>query len=203
MVPEAKLEETDAGLVPVSAGWFVVNARDARWFHREGRHSVSLTGKTEWEADTLFPMLGVQLAVLEPGEPNSLYHWETETEAFLVLSGEALLIVEGQERPLRQWDFAHCPPKTEHVIVGAGDGPCVFLAMSSRENQQYGPYGEYVANEVARPLRSKPGGDDSGRGRDRCRLDGVAAVALPRGLASERLALGAPAGHRSALRVDS
>ena len=156
MVPEAKLEETDAGLVPISAGWFVVNARDARWFHREGRHSVSLTGKTEWEADTLFPMLGVQLAVLEPGEPNSLYHWETETEAFLVLSGEALLIVEGQERPLRQWDFAHCPPKTEHVIVGAGDGPCVFLAMSSRENQQYGPYGEYVANEVARRFGASP-----------------------------------------------
>jgi uncharacterized cupin superfamily protein len=149
MVPEAKLEETDAGLVPVSAGWFVVNARDARWFHREGRHSVSLTGKTEWEADTLFPMLGVQLAVLEPGEANSLYHWETETEAFLVLAGEALLIVEGEERPMRQWDFAHCPPKTEHVIVGAGDGPCVVLAMSSRENQAFGPYGEYTANEAA------------------------------------------------------
>ena len=62
MVPEAKLEETEAGLVPASAGWFVVNARDARWFHREGRHSVSLTGKTEWEADTLFPMLGVSYA---------------------------------------------------------------------------------------------------------------------------------------------
>ena len=90
-------------------------------------------------------MLGVQLAVLEPGEPNSLYHWETETEAFLVLSGEALLVVEGQERPLRQWDFVHCPPKTEHVIVGAGDGPCVVLAMSSRQNQAFGPYGEYVA----------------------------------------------------------
>ena len=95
-------------------------------------------------------MLGVQLAVLEPGEPNSMYHWETEAEAFLVVSGEALLIVEGQERPLRQWDFVHCPPKTEHAIIGAGDGPCVLLAMSSRENQAYGPYGEYVASDVAR-----------------------------------------------------
>lgn len=137
-------------------GWFVVNARDARWRSRTGRHSVSFTGITEWEADTYFPMLGVNLAVLEPGEPNSLYHWETETEAFLVLSGEALLIVEGQERPLRQWDFVHCPPKTEHAIVGAGDGPCVLLAMSSRQNQAYGPYGEYVANEVARKHRASP-----------------------------------------------
>ena len=148
-VPEAKLELTDAGLVPATAGWFVLNARDARWNARPGRQSVSFTGKTEWEADTLFPMLGVNLAVLGPGEPNSTYHWETEAEAFLVLSGEALLVVEGQERPLKQWDFVHCPPKTEHVIVGAGDGPCILLAMSSRENQAFGPYGEYTASEIA------------------------------------------------------
>ena len=149
-IPEAPPEETEHGLVGVGGGWFVLNARDARWYHRPGRQSVSFTGRTEYEADTYFPMLGVQLAVLEPGEANSMYHWETETEAFLVLSGEALLIVEGEERPLRQWDFVHCPPKTEHVIVGAGDGPSVVLAMSSRENQALGPYGEYTANEVAR-----------------------------------------------------
>ena len=156
MVPEAPLEQTEHGLVPGGAGWFVLNARDARWWARPGRQSVSFTGKTEWEADTYFPMLGVNLAVLDPGEPNSMYHWETEAEAFLVVSGEALLIVEGQERPLRQWDFVHCPPKTEHVIVGAGDGPCVVLAMSSRQNQAFGPYGEYVANEVARKHRASP-----------------------------------------------
>ena len=111
---------------------------------------MTFTGSTEWEADTYFPMLGVNLAVLRPGEPNSRYHWETETEAFFVLSGEALLIVEGEERPLRQWDLVYCPPKTEHVIVGAGDGPCVVLAMSSRENQAFGPYGAYTVDEVAR-----------------------------------------------------
>ncbi|HKB20515.1 MAG TPA: cupin domain-containing protein [Gaiellaceae bacterium] len=156
MVPEAPLERTEHGLVASGAGWFVLNARDARWSARPGRRSVSFTGKTEWEADTLFPMLGVNLAVLEPGEPNSLYHWETEAEAFLVVSGEALLIVEGQERPLRQWDFVHCPPKTEHVIVGAGDGPCVVIAVSSRQNQAFGPHGEYVANEVAHRHRASP-----------------------------------------------
>ena len=154
MIPEAPPEQTEEGLVAVGGGWFVLNARDARWHYRPGRQSVSFTGKTEWEADTYFPMLGVQLAVLEPGEPNSMYHWETETEAFLVVSGEALLIVEGQERPLRQWDFVHCPPKTEHVIVGAGEGPCVVLAMSSRENQAFGPYGAYTVDEVARRYRA-------------------------------------------------
>ncbi len=149
-MPEAPLEPTEAGLVPAGAGWFVLNARDARWNHRQGRQSVSFTGSTEFDADTYFPMLGVNLAVLEPGEPNSRYHWETEAEAFLVLAGEALLIVDGEERPLRQWDFVHCPPKTEHVIVGAGDGPSVVLAMSSRENQEFGPYGAYTVDEVAR-----------------------------------------------------
>lgn len=156
MIPEARLEETGTGLVAVSSGWFVLNARDGRWSSRPGRRSISLTGKTEWEADTYFPMLGVNLAVLEPGEPNSMYHWETEAEAFLVLSGEALLIVEGQERPLRQWDFVHCPPKTQHVIVGAGDGPCVVLAMSSRQNQAFGPYGAYTVDEAARRYGACP-----------------------------------------------
>jgi uncharacterized cupin superfamily protein len=156
VVPEAPLERTEHGLVARANGWFVLNACDAQWWSRPGRHSVSFTGKNEWEADTYFPMLGVQLAVLEPGEPNSLYHWETEAEAFLVVSGEALLVVEGQERPLRQWDFVHCPPKTEHVIVGAGDGPCILLAMSSRENQAFGPYGEYVAHDVARKHGASP-----------------------------------------------
>jgi uncharacterized cupin superfamily protein len=157
MVPEAELEQTETGLVPVSRpGWFVLNAREAQWNQRPGRKGLTLTGGTDWEADTYFPMLGVNLAVLDPGEPNSMYHWETETEAFLVLSGEALLIVEGQERPLRQWDFAYCPPKTEHVIIGAGEGPCVVLAMSSREHQAFGPYGEYLANDVARKYGASP-----------------------------------------------
>jgi uncharacterized cupin superfamily protein len=117
---------------------------------------VSFTGKDELASDSLFPMLGVQLAVIEPGEPNSLYHWETEAEAFLIISGEALLVIEGEERPLRQWDFVHMPPKTEHVLVGAGDGPCIFVAMSSRERQAFGPYGEYVANDVAAKYRASP-----------------------------------------------
>jgi uncharacterized cupin superfamily protein len=156
MIPEVPPQKTDDGLVPVGGGWFVLNARDARWRDRRGRQSVPFTGESEYEADTFFPQLGVQLAVLAPGEPNSVYHWETETEAFFVISGEALLIVEGQERPLRQWDFVHCPPKTGHVIVGAGDGPCVVLCMSSRENQAFGPYGEYIVDEVARRYGASP-----------------------------------------------
>jgi mannose-6-phosphate isomerase-like protein (cupin superfamily) len=140
VVEEAELKQTDAGLVPASPGWFVLNARDARWFDKPGRgHSLPLTGSDEYEAETFFPMLGIAIAVLEPGEPNATYHWETEQEDFVVLSGEALLIVEGQERRLKQWDFVHCPPEARHALVGAGDGPCVILAASSRQFQKTAP----------------------------------------------------------------
>jgi uncharacterized cupin superfamily protein len=150
VIPEAHLEETDVGLVPRSPGWFVLNARDARWFDKpEQGHSVPLTGYDEYEAETFFPMLGMAIRVVSPGEPTGVYHWETEQEDFLVLAGEALLIVEGQERPLKQWDFVHCPPETKHAFVGAGDGPCVLLCASSRQFQKDGPWGFFCADETA------------------------------------------------------
>jgi uncharacterized cupin superfamily protein len=149
VIPEAPLERTDAGLVPAGPGWFVLNARDARWNVRPGRKTVTFTGLSEHEAETWFPQLGVNLIVLEPGEPNAKYHWEADQEGFLVLFGEALMLVEGEERPVRQWDFVHCPPETNHVFVGAGDGPCGILAMSSRAFQATEHWGGYTANELA------------------------------------------------------
>jgi uncharacterized cupin superfamily protein len=149
VVREAHLEETEAGLVPTGEGWFVLNARDARWIHREGRgKSLPFTGWTPSEVETYFPQLGMTLYVLGPGEPIGMYHWEADQEDFLVLAGEALLIVEGEERPLRQWDFVHCPPHTNHIIVGSGDGPCTVLAVGSREHQN-GDWGGYTVDEVA------------------------------------------------------
>jgi uncharacterized cupin superfamily protein len=153
MVPEAPLEQTEAGLVPAGHGWFVLNARDARWRHREGRgETLSFTGTTDLEVETYFPQLGVNLAVLGPGEPISMYHWEGDQEDFLVLAGEALLIVEGEERPLVQWDFVHCPAGTKHVIVGAGDAPCVVLAVGARAHlsSKVGEaWGAYTVDEAA------------------------------------------------------
>jgi uncharacterized cupin superfamily protein len=150
VVPEAKLEQTEAGLVPASAGWFVMNARDARWIENPGRgHSLPLTGADEYEAETFFPMLGMAIRVIDPGEPSGTYHWETEQEDFLVLSGEAVLIVEGEERKLKQWDFVHCPPGTRHAFAGAGEGPCVLLCAGSRQFQKDGPWGFYCADETA------------------------------------------------------
>ena len=89
----------------------------------------------------------IKLRVLEPGQPNGLYHSENQQEAFLVLSGECRLLVEGEERLLRPWDFFHCPPWTEHIFVGAGDEPCVILMAGTRtpDEQLLYPVSELAA----------------------------------------------------------
>src|SRR5512133_4383201 len=130
MIPESRFESTEHGLVPDGDGWFVLNARNAVWRQAPGRGAACV-----FQAKTHFPQLGVNLNVLEPGVPMAMYHWEADQEDFLVLSGEALLIIEGEERPLRQWDFVHCPAETKHVIVGAADTPCTVLAVGAREHQ--------------------------------------------------------------------
>jgi uncharacterized cupin superfamily protein len=145
MVPEAPLERTDEGLVPKGDGWFVLNAREARWWSVEGRSAIC-----DFEGETDFPQLGVNIGVLGPGQPMAMYHWEADQEDFLVVAGEAILIVEGEERPLRAWDFVHCPPGTKHVLVGAGDGPCVVVSIGAREHQNAPDWGGYTADEAAR-----------------------------------------------------
>jgi uncharacterized cupin superfamily protein len=150
MVPEAPMEKTNEGLVPGAPGWFVVNARAARWRERPGRgFSLPLSGWSDEECETHFAQLGVNLIVLGPGEPMAMYHWEADTEGFLVIAGEPLLIIEGQERPLRQWDYVHCPPRTDHIIVGAGQATCVVLAVSSREHMAGPEWGGYTVDEAA------------------------------------------------------
>ena len=145
MVPESPLESTEHGLVPKGEGWFVLNMREARWRHAKGRGAVC-----DFEGEPEFSQLGVNPFVLEPGEPMAMYHWEADQEDFLVLAGEALLIVEGEERALRPWDFVHCPPDTKHVIVGAGDAPCLVLAIGARDRSIGGPdWGGYTVDEAA------------------------------------------------------
>ena len=131
-MPEAKLEDAGAGLAPASPGWFVVNVRDAEWWSSETFGSGCGFETREFD----FPHFGINLSVMQPGEPNCLYHSESQQEAFLLLSGECRLLVEGEERLLRPWDFVHCPAGTAHVLVGAGDGPCVVLAVGARSKDE-------------------------------------------------------------------
>jgi uncharacterized cupin superfamily protein len=122
--------------------WFVRNVRDMKWWRR---------GPGGWVTEVVGDdaQVGVNLFVLEPGDKMAMYHWEADQEGFLVLAGEALLIVEGEERPLRRWDFVHCPAGTKHVIVGAGDVPCLVLAVGARDKSTGPDWGGYTVDETA------------------------------------------------------
>ncbi|HEY3550611.1 MAG TPA: hypothetical protein VGK69_06125 [Gaiellaceae bacterium] len=148
--------------------WFVRNVREMKWWDRGPRGFVS-----DFHCDD-DAQVGVNLFVLGPGEPMSMYHWEADQEGFLVLSGEAVLIVgagsaageagdarrqtpgrlqrpgrEDEEHPLRQWDYFHCPPGVPHTIVGAGSGPSAILAIGAREKQDGPDWGGYPYSDVA------------------------------------------------------
>ena len=132
-MPEARLDDSGSGLAPASDGWFVVNVRDAQWLTAENAEKRPPGSDCRFESQEFsFPQVGIKLRVLEPGQPNGLYHSENQQEAFLVLLGECRLLVEGEERLLRPWDFFHSPAGTEHIFVGAGDGPCVILMAGAR-----------------------------------------------------------------------
>ena len=150
VVPEAKPEQSEHGLVAQGGGWYVLNAREARWYAADGRGAFC-----DLEGDAEFAQVGINVQMLGPGDPMAMYHWEADQEDFLVVSGEALLIIEGEERPLRAWDFVHCPPETKHTIVGAGEG-CVVVAVGARIDSVDNPnWGGYTVDEVA--LRHEAG----------------------------------------------
>ena len=108
--------------------WLIVNVADAPALRHEQAGSYVRFESPE----APFPEIGVNIHVLQPGEPNAKYHAEAAQEDFLVLSGECLVIIDGEERLLRSWDFVHCPAGTEHVFVGAGQGPCAILMIGAR-----------------------------------------------------------------------
>ena len=149
MIPESQLVPTERGLVPKGEGWFVLNAREAQWWGRDGRGVLCEFEGAGFDGAADFTQLGINLTRLDPGEPMAMYHWESDQENFLVLFGEALLIIEGEERGLRQWDFVHCPPGTNHTIVGAGSGPCLVVAVGARDRSTGPAWGAYTVDEAA------------------------------------------------------
>jgi len=154
MINEAPLKQTEAGRVRGREGWFILNARDAQWF--EGDFGAYTRFG---EGDVRFEQVGINIGVLAPGQPACMYHREDMQEDFLVLSGECLLLIEGEERRLKAWDFVHCPQWTEHVFIGAGDGPCAILAVGARptkavvypESELAQRHGAGVTEETSRP----------------------------------------------------
>src|SRR5436189_384018 len=150
MVPESKPARTEYGLVPSGEGWYVLGLRDAELRHADSRCAVCLA-LDDFEGERQADQLGVNPFVLGPGEAMAMYHWEADQEDFLVVAGEAILIVEGEERQLRAWDFVHCPPNTKHVIVGAGSGPCVVIAVGAREHSEEPDALGFPVDDVVKP----------------------------------------------------
>lgn len=130
-------------MIEERGGWFVVNVKDAKW-----RSSDAFGTGANFEMEGPFPDVGVNLRVLTPGKPNCRYHRENAQEDFLVLSGHCKLLVNDVEKELGPWDFVHCPSGVSHVFIGAGDGPCVFLAIGHRRGEDHRYW--YPESEVAR-----------------------------------------------------
>jgi uncharacterized cupin superfamily protein len=156
-VKEASSEETPYGRYVTSEGWFVHNLTDALAVRNEEKGGAMYPLEPR---EAPFSDFGVNVKVVWPGDPSALYHAEAAQEGFLVLSGECTLIVDEKERPLRQWDYFHCPADVPHVIVGAGDGPCVIVMIGARpevESIRYPvselatKYGASVAKETSEP----------------------------------------------------
>ena len=155
------MDDTPYGRNPSSDGWFVLNLGDA------------LAARNEAKGGAVFPLeprevrftdFGVNVHVIWPDEPSALYHSESVREAFLVLSGDCTLIVEEEERPLRQWDFFHCPAGTNHIFVGAGDGPCAILMIGGRPQERrtlHYPVSEIAAKHGASTAKETPNPDEA------------------------------------------
>ena len=129
---EADMEETPVGRIPADDGWFILNLSEIAWETAPGGGTWCIF---ESKA-TRSPRLGIGVHVLAPGEAPGFYHAESEQEGFLVLSGECIAVVEGQERRMRQWDYLHCPPETEHITIGASKEPCAILMVGTRDPER-------------------------------------------------------------------
>jgi uncharacterized cupin superfamily protein len=174
-VLQARLDDSGSGLAPASDGWFVVNVHDAEWLTSEKGAKRPSGSECAFESrEVEFPQLGIRLHVLEPDEPNGLYHSESAQEDFLVLSGKCRLLVEGEERLLRAWDFFHSPAGTEHNFVGAGERPCVILMAGARPedwrvrypvSELAARYGASADGETSDPRQAYVGFEPSRRER--------------------------------------
>jgi uncharacterized cupin superfamily protein len=143
-VNEARIERTPEGQVAVDGGWFILNLGEMAW--------ETVPGFGVWcgfdgpESQTSTRRVGVHIHVLKPGEANGYYHAEAEQEGFVVLSGECVAVVEGQERRMRRWDYLHSPAGTRHITIGAGEEPCAILMFGSPDPSRKV---EWIADENA------------------------------------------------------
>lgn len=109
------IPQTNAtGYPPVYA-----DAVQGRWYRR----LAPAAGLTDF---------GASHVVLQPGAWSSQRHWHVgEDEIVVMLSGEAVLVDDSGETPLRPGDVAAFPKNdgNGHVLPNRSDGPCCFVAV--------------------------------------------------------------------------
>lgn len=137
---------------------FIVNVTEAPAF----AHPQAGVGVSFEDPDDRFVDFGINITMLQPGEPSAMYHSESVQEGFLVLGGTPQVILNDEARDLRPWDFVHCPPGADHVFVGAGDGPSWILMVGARRPDATI---HYPRNEAAAAYGASAGEstDDSAR----------------------------------------
>jgi uncharacterized cupin superfamily protein len=120
----------------------IANVRDLPWMTSAAMGDVCVFE----DGGHRFAQLGYNLAVLQPGQRGAQYHRELDNqEDFLVLAGECVAIIEGQEHHLERWDFVHCPPGVAHGFVATGQEPCILFMSGARQGKRY----VFVRDELA------------------------------------------------------
>lgn len=106
---------------------------------------------------------GASHVVLKPGAWSSQRHWhEGEDELVIMITGEAVLIDDNGEVPMRQGDIAAFPKNdgNGHVLVNRSNADCAFVAIGrpSATDCHYPDIDMHLSAAKGRQTR-KDGGD--------------------------------------------
>jgi uncharacterized cupin superfamily protein len=114
-----------------SAG-FTIKHRDD--FERSGRWSLA-------RRSLGLKSFGMNLVEVAPGA-RIPEHDETvrdQEEVFVVLSGDATMVVDGREHPAPAGTFARVSPELSRMVVNAGEEPVTLLIVSAPTTSGYEP----------------------------------------------------------------
>ena len=188
---EARLEDPGTGLAPTEDGWFVVNVRDATWLNSDDFGSGCIFDSH----DAWFKQVGINISVLLPGEPNCLYHSESQQESFLVLSGRVQAARRGRGAAASTMGLRPLPRRHGARLRRGRRRPVRGLDGRGADRRRAAALPRLGARS---PVRRERGGDDAGREPGVCEVRAApereAAVLGPASLGVSRAGYASPAG---------
>ena len=86
---------------------------------------------------------GMNLVDIEPGEqiPEHDETGRDQEEVFVLLSGEAAIVIDGDEHDLPEGALARLDPELKRTVVGRGLRPARLLICSAPRTSGYEPMG--------------------------------------------------------------